>query len=95
MACLQGITETEVTIMELAWICPMSSAYMMRLYILGAFVELLTVAVEVSMTLSPPLGTLFFLLGRLVQPRFEHLCLILLYLVMLCLVDIHGRPTLI
>ena len=53
----QRLTETEVAVIEPAWICPTSSAHMVWLCVLGAFVGLLTVVVKVSMTLSPPLGS--------------------------------------
>ena len=43
-----------------------------------------TVGVEESLTLSHALGTLFLLLGYLVQPWYEGLCLVLLYLVTPC-----------
>lgn len=56
------------------------------------FVRLLTVGVGVSFTLLTARGTYFFLLGCLIQLWYESLFLVLLYLVMLCLVNITGRP---
>lgn len=49
---------------------------------------------EVSLTLLPTFKTPFLLLGHLTSPWFEglYLVLVLLYLVMLCSVDIPGRP---
>lgn len=55
---------------------------------------LLTARVGVSLTLSPAFGTLFLLLGCLVQFWYEGLCLVFLWLVMLCSSDVLGRPVL-
>lgn len=44
---------------------------------IGVCVGLLTVEVRVSLTLSPVLEILLFLLGCLAQPLYEGLCLIL------------------
>jgi hypothetical protein len=53
--------------------------------------RLLTVLLGV-LPLLPALGTLFLLLGCLVQPRCEGMCLVLLYLLVPCSVDIPQRP---
>lgn len=42
--------------------------------------------VGVSPTLLSALGTLFPLLSYIVQPQYEGVCLVLLYLVLSCLV---------
>lgn len=55
--------------------------------------RLSAVEVRVSLTLLLVLGTLFLLLCYLVQPWYEYLCLVFLYLVMLCSVGIPGRTT--
>lgn len=39
-----------------------------------------------SLTLFPALKTLFLLLGCLVQPLYEGLCLVVVYRILLCLV---------
>lgn len=44
-----------------------------------------------SLTLWPALGILFLLQSCLIQALHEGLCLVLLWLVMLCLVNILGR----
>lgn len=49
----------------------------------------------VSLTLLPALETLSLILGRLAQPQHEVFCLVLLYLILLCLVVIswsHDKP---
>lgn len=56
-----AIIETEVTIAE-----PVGVYANSPLMSYGAFVEFLTVAVEVSLTLLSVLGTLFLLLGCLI-----------------------------
>lgn len=61
---------------------------------LAVFVEILTVGKGVSLTLLLALGSLFFQLGYLVQLRYEGLCSVLSNLVILCLVDITGKPAL-
>lgn len=53
-----------------------------------------TVEECVSVTLLLVLGTLFPLLGHLVQPGHEGFYLVLLYLVLLCLVVVSWRPAL-
>jgi hypothetical protein len=58
------------------------------------FVGLLTVEVDVSFTHWPALGTLFLLLGYLVQPWYEGFCLILLYFVLPHLLVVSWRPAL-
>lgn len=45
-----------------------------------------------SKSLLPAFEILLLLLGCFAQPSYEGLCLDLLHLVMLCLVDIPGRP---
>lgn len=59
---------------------------------LGVFVGLLTVEMGVPLTLLSALGTLFLLLACFTQLWYESLCLVLLYLVLLCSVGIPERP---
>lgn len=72
-----AIIETEVTIAE-----PVGVYANSPLMSYGAFVEFLTVAVEVSLTLLSVLGTLFLLLGCLIQLCCEGFALS--YCVLLC-----------
>lgn len=41
---------------------------------------------------KPPLGTLFLLLSCHIHPLYDSMCLVLLYLIKPCLVDVPGRP---
>lgn len=49
---------------------------------LGVVIGFLTVEADVSLTLLPPLGTLFFLLGCLIQLLCEDFGLVVLYFVL-------------
>lgn len=76
--------------MELActgptWVCNRSSAYML-LWFACCFVELLTMGMDVSLTVWPTLETPFLLLGCRVQLQYVFFCLVLLYLVLSSLV---------
>lgn len=54
---------------EYAWVCTRSSVYTLAVVVqLGVFVRLLTVKKGVSLTFLLDYGTLFLLLGCLVQP---------------------------
>lgn len=89
----QRFTVTEAATMEPAWICTMSSACMLWLtWFYGGEGVAPNSESGVSLTLLPALRTLFLLLSCIVQPWYEGLCLVLLYLVMLCLVNITGKP---
>lgn len=54
--------------------------------------ELLTVVVGPYLTLLPDNGTPCLLLGCLIQLCYDGLSLVLLQLVLLCSIDITGRP---
>lgn len=74
--------EIEVTITEPVVVCAKSPPYVLRLLSYGAFVERLTVAAEVSLTLLSAPGTLFLLLRCLIQLCYEGF--VLSYCILLC-----------
>lgn len=60
----------------------------------GVFVGLLMVGVRVFLTLLPSPGILFHLLACLLQPWYEHFCLVLLHLFKPCSIDISRKSAL-
>lgn len=66
-----------MTITGPAWICPTSSANTLWWYSLGVLRGLLTLGVEMSVTLFLALGSLTLPLSCLNRPLYEDLCLVL------------------
>lgn len=75
----KGLTETEVAIRGPVWLCVccVLCIYVM-VVLLGDLVRILTVGVGVYLVLSPVPGTLFLLLGYLIQPCYEGIYLVFL-----------------
>jgi len=74
----QGFTETETANTDAVWIWTRFSAYMLRLCNLVFLWDSQQWDWAVSLTYLPSLGTLLCLLGCLIHPWCEDVCLVLL-----------------
>lgn len=93
-----GPTETRAASMGPVQVCSRSSAWMLLLLAWWGFVclllflRLLTVAMSVSLTLLPAVGTFSFLLGFLVLPPYKCFHSILVYPALSCLSVVPWNP---
>lgn len=68
-----GSTMTETT-SKVSEPGPLNICYSYEKYVIGVFVEILTVGADLSLSLLLVLGTLFLLFSCLVHPWYEDFC---------------------